>query len=794
MKKYGLTAKGAQRDVKLGKLDVLGNICGEYLEYTLQQEYRNTTGENLEGTYTFPAPATALLTGIEVELGGRNLKAIIEDRDQVVTMLQESKEQGINTLALEQDEDEFFTIRIGNILPNEKVTIRISYMDQLTYEDDTLTLFIPAVMAPRYALEDAAEEEEEVEVYLSLLVESYSRMDFKSPSHRIRVEREDDNLSKVTLTRGQTLDQDFILKLKETQPVSAAGMGYSYYEDEEEKAILMLRLLPTLPDIDVEYTTNYSFIVDTSLSMEGYKLEEAKNALLIALRSLEEGDKFNILAFSSDVAKFSANGKVKFSKENLAAATEWIEGLRTREGECLFDAIKDSLREAEMEGEESTIFLFTDEYVENEDEVLEYVRTHVEDNRIFPIGMDTEVNSYFINKLAEVGGGRPEFIDKGERIDDIILRQFNRIHNPQLDVTEIHWGEMEVERTYPGTITYLYDREPFTIFAKVNGEISGRIRIQGVVDEVDYTMDIDLDKLEIEDNLKLLDKVWARKRIESLMEKRRMLRGSDAERIAEEILTVSKDYSILSSETSFLMLESLMDPVSGMGFNKIVPMAMTERTMRNLSKGYFLDEAAYSFDVNIREKMATAGLTHKEAIQAVRYDRDNLLRLLAKNQQADGSFLNLGEEEPGAILETTLRALLAFLLGNETTGIYLNNVSKAMRFAIGLLSSHPRLLTERNYLLVRTAYALGEKKNLIRKRAAEAFSELTLQVSDMKYRETLEEVADMVTAASSVQKKFIAAATLNVSKTDGEEAEAIFERDIKSNITFIANIAMAKAM
>ena len=87
------------------------------------------------------------------------------------------------------------------------------------------------------------------------------------------------------------------------------------------------------------------------------------------------------------------------------------------------------------------------------------------------------------------------------RIDDIILRQFNRIHNPQLDVTEFDFGDMVVEKTYPGTITYLYDREPFTIFAQVQGEIGGRITIRGKVDEEDYTMNIDLDQLEIEEKL-----------------------------------------------------------------------------------------------------------------------------------------------------------------------------------------------------------------------------------------------------------------------------------------------------
>ncbi|WP_312649210.1 VIT and VWA domain-containing protein [Proteiniclasticum sp.] len=794
LKKYGLSTID-NKQVKLNRLEVTGNICGEYIEYTISQDYKNNTEDNIEGVYSFPIPTTSLITGIEVNLGGRNLKAMIEDRGSVLTTLKESREEGINTLSLEQKDDEYFTITIGNILPNEKVNLRITYMDQLTYEDDTLSLYIPSVVDPVYYNEDDEEETaEEVDFYLSLLVESYSRMEFKSPSHKISVEREDDTLSKVTVSKSQTLDHDFILTMREVSPQIAAGMGYSYYEDEMEKSILMLKLAPILPDIPVEYTTNYSFILDISVSMGGFKLEEAKNAVLIALRSLEEGDKFNLVAYNEEVYKFSSGGKVKFTKENLAAATEWIESLETREGDMTFDALKDAIREAESEDEESTIFLFTDDYVENEDEILEYVRTNVGNNRIFPIGIDTEVNSFFINKLAEVGNGRPEFIDEGERIDDIILRQFNRIHNPQLDVTEIDFGDMIVEKTYPGTITYLYDREPFTIFAQVEGSISGSINIKGVVDEVDYTMHIDLDKLEIEENSKLIQKVWARKRIESLVEKERSSRGVEQEQIKEEILDLSKANSIISSETSFMMLETIEDPVMGIGLNRIVPMDMSETTMKNLARGYFLDEAAYSFDVNIREKMAATGLTHKEAKMAIKYDRDNLLRVLAKNQQADGSFLDLGEETTERILETTLRSLLAFLVGSETTAIYLNNVSKSLRYVMNILREDEKLITERNYMLLRVAYDLAEKKNLIKGRTRDINIELVSKISDLKYRESLEEVGDLVTKASPVQKKFITAGTLNISKSYVENAHEIFEMDIRSNITNIANIAIAKAL
>lgn len=68
MVKYGLADKD-NKLVKLNRLNVTGNICGEYIEYTISQDYRNTTSENIEGVYSFPAPTTSLITGIEINLG-----------------------------------------------------------------------------------------------------------------------------------------------------------------------------------------------------------------------------------------------------------------------------------------------------------------------------------------------------------------------------------------------------------------------------------------------------------------------------------------------------------------------------------------------------------------------------------------------------------------------------------------------------------------------------------------------------------------------------------------------------
>jgi Ca-activated chloride channel family protein len=725
----------------------------------------------------------------------------VESREEVLKILERAREEKINPISLESDEEDDFQITIGDVMPNEKVIIKITYMDQLIYDDNLVRVIIPSVIDPTYISSETEEELDEAsEFNLNLLVETYGEVTIKSHSHKIKVERHDETLRKVTMDQGQTLEKDLVLDIVEDKPRQADGIAYAYYdqENESDQAILMLRFFPILPDNEIDDPKNYTFIVDNSSSMAGFKAEQSKTAVLIALRNLNEGDHFNIISFDKEINVFRSQGKVPYSEESLAAATEWIEKLELNDGADIYSALRMALRDVEQADVPEYMFLFSDDMVEDEDEIIEYVRTNIGNARLFTVGMDTDLNSYFINKLAEVGMGMSEFVEEGQRVDDIILRQFHRIHNPQLDVTDIDWGAMQVEKTFPGTISYLYDREPFTIFAEVIGEIEGKVTLKGNVKgregEHEHILVADLDRLEIVENSKLIEKVWTRKLIEALEERERKVRGHEKEQIRERILELSKEYKMLSSETAFILTESIEDPVTGFAMQRVVPLEMSEDTMRLLSESFFLDDTRYSSDITIRETMAQKGISRKEALEVIQFERENLLRILAKNQLADGSFCDAGCTEETHMLETTLKALLAFTIGKEPATIYLNNINKAFSFVMKTIRKDEVLLTERNLMLLSIAYDMADGKRLIKEKTKVALDKLFDRIEEGQFPSSLKEVEAVIDHTSPQQMKYIMAAALNISSSQIEGLEEIFEKDIKSNISRISEVALAKAL
>lgn len=770
--------------VVLKEVGVNGNICGEFVEFSILQIYENKSEQNIEAVYTFPIEDTAILTGFEANLGGRTLKAIVENKEEAKNLLKRDIEAGINTLSLEED-DNIYKITIGNILPGESVKITLSYMDQLVFEDNKYKLTIPFVEAPKLMSYDSINEESECnnyDMYLNLLVESFNKLKITSPSHGINVDYETPTLCKITLKEGERLNDDFELVLKEEKGEDYSGMTYSFPKHEKDESIVYLRLNPKLNVKNEMIPEEYIFLLDISKSMKGEKLEQAKDAIELCVRNLEEGDKFNIVAFHRDLKIFSKDGLIDFNEENVNNAAKWLRGITFGRSANVYDALKWTLDN----NKDATIILFTDDMVENAEEVLSYVKENIGENRIYPIGVDSSVNSYFINTLANIGYGRPEFINVGERIEDMILRQFNRIVNPQVDVRSITWGEnIEVLRTYPRTIEYLYDREPFSVFAKVKGEAKGAVTIKGFVNNEEFEEKINLDSFELRENAYLVEKVWARKRIESIEERMRSEVGETRNEMRIKAEELSKEYNIVSEETAFVMLEQIEEPVMGIVMNKIMPIDISEETLYNLSYAYFLENPAFMYKAEEKK--------HKKK-ESQKFIRENLLRVIAKNQRADGSFYNEQMEDGMTIIDTTLEAMLAFTIGNDDIAIYNNGINKALRYVIEHLRTHREEIDERLSLLYLLTFQLLELKDIVKKSNRDifylAYEEVRSFVGDNEYISIsyLEEDQDFRDLKKSVQ--FMLGLDSEVRLT----AEEIEKLDDEDNISKIIDYAIWKAL
>lgn len=800
-----------ENNVVLKEVHIDGNICGEFVEFSMNSVFENRGKNNIDAVYTFPIPDTAIITGFEIIIGGRTIVSQVEDIKEVNRIYDEAVEKEINTFALEEFKENVFRISIGQILAGATVKIKLSYLDHLIYEDDCMKLIIPAVVDPKrlsentdirnepmdLSLIDEFEQEDDYKLSLNLLIEPLNKLDLKSPTHNINVEYDEDlNLYKVTFKDRDTyLDDEFVLILKEKMQQEASGMIYEYTEGEQQKGVLYLRLFPDLEEIDEENPKDYIFLIDISESMKGEKLEEAKNALKLCIRNLSDDDKFNIIAFENELKCFSKTGKVYFNHKNVEEASKWIDSLAAVDGTAIYEALKYALSE-EVNGDNNTILLFTDDQIKQEHEILQYVKDNIKDNRLFTFGIETSENSFFINKLAEAGYGKPEFIYQDERIDIKVLRQFNRINNPQVDVLKIDWGNMKVERTYPRTIDYLYDMEPFSIFAAVSGEIEGNVTIEGKVGNKDYKKVVNLDRLDLEENADLVQKVWSRKRMESIAEKMKGEKGTVAQSMREKIIEISKESGIISSETSFILLEKVEDPLLGVSFTHIVPLKISERAMKSISEGYLLDTPSLLYKAT--GKARNTSIKTKKDTHIV-LNRVEILRNIAKNQFADGSFSDSEESDVTKKIQVTLMAILAFSLGKEDLKIYSNQVNKAAGFVINTFNNNSEYFNEDLYSLTILSFKAfmvkGIVKGVVKGKIAQQIIEIIDKIKDLAQNNKL---VNTLEVTELIEKESLREASVNIFDGSKENIQKLEDEltslSEKDSISRLSLLGILKAL
>lgn len=775
-----------QSDIPLKEVKISGLVCGLHGEIIIAQLYRYAGKKSAEIIYTFPVPDQAAVTGFSATIGVRTVQGEIREKEEAFKEYDEAVLKGDGAFLLEQFRPNIFQVSLGQVLPGEEVAVKVTYLDRLIYRDGETRLLIPTLVAPRYIpgerqgarhglgwagptdqVPDAdfitppVSRDALYRVELDLILDPLLPLqEIDSPSHDIVVTAQDGQKKQVKFKdESVLLDRDIVItgKCREENVMAGSSWrdevgGYNYF---------YLSLYPELGPEENRESGNYIFLIDISGSMSGNKLAQAKNVLQLCMRNLEAGDTFNIIAFESRSYLFALQS-VPFDQASLESAGRWVDALGPMGGTEILGPVKQALQSCDLEG--TAILLFTDGQVGNEEEIIREVEAKIGRNRLFTFGIDTAVNSYFINKLAEAGRGLPEYVMPGERIEDKVLRQFARITSPIVTDIEFDWGMLKEVEVYPETVDTIFDLDPVTLVARSSGDLEGEVALTGRVKDISFRTAINLSDLRREEEapaeLDFLKRTWGKMKIERLENALRTVNPRRQASLVQEIIRHSIDYGVLSAHTSFVAIMERENKATGIPETVVVPVApaaewamleeeafpvMHARTrlpgMRGGSKG--LDHASrYQAPLS----PASCGDDHMDGLYGVTGDfslsfedspsalfsespalnasdtfseetfKEEAVRLIALQQLADGSFPVLEDgrdnrEEAGII--NTATASLAMMMGAGGKNIYRRQLEKAALALLDALAAYnpERGKSEQPYFYLMAAFTIKTMLN-----------------------------------------------------------------------------------
>jgi Ca-activated chloride channel homolog len=504
-------------NLPLEAIDVDATLSGLVARVVLTQTFGNRFDQPLEASYIFPLPDRAAVTEFRMEVGERVVEGVLKERGQARADYDSAVREGRRASIAEEERPGVFTMRVGNLLPGERVTVRLVMTGPLPWDEGEATFRFPLVVAPRYipgtplegepvgsgtepdtdAVPDASRITPPVllpgfpnPVDLSIRVKidpaGLELGAVRSSLHTV-VEEERDGIRTVRAEPGERANRDFVLRLQTGS--SAVSTALTAAEDAEGgRGTFALTLLPPV-GADVVPPRDLVFVLDRSGSMGGWKMVAARRAVARMVDSLTGRDRFALLAFDNviEAPPADGNGLQPATDHARFQAVEFLSRLEARGGTEMAAPLTRALdllagpAGGEPAGRDLALVLVTDGQVGNEDQLLRLLAPRLGRARVYTVGVDTAVNEGFLKRLAGLGGGACELVESEDRLDAVMERVHRRIGAPVLTGLELEPAGLDVDRASlaPRQLADVFAGSPLVVSGRFEGDPGGAIVVRG---------------------------------------------------------------------------------------------------------------------------------------------------------------------------------------------------------------------------------------------------------------------------------------------------------------------------
>ncbi|HEX7175800.1 MAG TPA: VIT domain-containing protein [Pyrinomonadaceae bacterium] len=583
--------------------DVRAEISGFLSRVTVTQEFENPHKDKIEAVYVFPLPQMAAVDDMTMTVGERTVKGKILPREEARTVYEAARATGRVAGLLDQERPNIFTQSVANIMPGERVTIKISYVETLKYDEGTYEFSFPMVVGPRYnpgsptgrtssgfapdtdRVPDAsritpvpespgtrAGHDISVEVALDAGVPLDS---LRSTTHEVDVERVGASGARVRLKNHSTIpNKDFIL----SYDVAGRKVSDALLTHRGERGGFFTFILQPPDRVTAADVTpkELVFVLDTSGSMSGFPIDKAKEAMRHALAGLYPQDTFNLITFAGDThVLFPA--PVPATPENLSRAQRFLETRSGGGGTEMMKAIKTALDPSDSQSHVRIVCFMTDGYVGNDMEIVSEIQKHP-NARVFSFGIGSSVNRFLLDKMAEAGRGEVEYVALNDDGSAAAMRFHKRVREPLLTDISIEWGGLNVADIYPRRIPDLFSAKPVVVTGRYVGNGRGRLRLTGRMSGKHFEREIPVELPEAEARHDVLATLWARTRIDDLtgQDYAGIQQGNARPEIRQEITQLGLEFRLMTQFTSFIAVEEMTITDGGPPRRVDVPIEMPE--------------------------------------------------------------------------------------------------------------------------------------------------------------------------------------------------------------------------
>jgi len=519
----------------------------------IDQVFHNPNNQQMEGTYLFPLPETASVQKFSMWMNGKEVHGEVLDAEKARATYEDIVRKMRDPALLEYVGGRVYRARVFPIPANGDVRIALQYDETIPVSDGLATYRYP-LNTEKFSAKDIED--------VTIVVHIRSAIPLQSvfcPSHNATVSRPDDRQARVGFEAHHVRpDRDFLVQYQMSE--KEFGLSLLSVRPAGEDGFFMARIAPP---IEVESGTivpkDVCFVFDTSGSMAGEKIAQAKRAMTFCLSSLRPEDRFNIISFATETRPFR-DSLVPATQENIDAAKAEVQRVEAAGGTSINEALLAAVKAgAQAKSDRPYMIVFI---TDGEPTVGERDPARIQANvknanegrcRLFVFGVGHDLNAKLLDRLAEENRGAREYIDEKEDIELKVSRFFKKVSDPVLSDIELRLGDADAFDVYPKQLPDLFHGGELIVVGRYRKPGRHAVAVHGkrAGERLSWAFQTTIAE-GLTDN-DFLPRLWATRKTGYLMDEIRL--HGETKELKDEIVRLARRYGIITPYTSYLVVE-----------------------------------------------------------------------------------------------------------------------------------------------------------------------------------------------------------------------------------------------
>lgn len=481
------------RSLPLAGVRLAADARGGIARVVLEQRFRNPHPEPLQVTYAFPLPHDAAVSGFAFRLGERRVVGEVDRLAAARERFERALLEGRTAARVDEERGSLFTQELGNVPPGAEIVAELTLDQRLLWVPEGAWEWrFPTAVAPRYlgapgrvadaarATVDVADGAIDARLHVAFATRDALAAGGRpeSPSHAMRFAPAGAAVrGALADAGGAPLDRDVVVRW----PVATDEVGLTVDGHRAPaggplhgRAFAVLAATPPRR-APAAIPRDLVVLLDTSGSMAGEPLAQARRVVGALVESLAPADRLELVAFASEPVRWRS-APAEATAAARADALAWLAALEAGGATEMHRAILEALRPLRTDSQRQVV-LVTDGLVGFEAEIVASVlRDLPPGSRLHAVGVGSAVNRSLTGPAARAGRGREVIVGVGE--DPERAARTLRAHTAAPVVTELAVSGDALVAHAPSRLPDLYAGAPALVALEVRPE-GGSVTLRG---------------------------------------------------------------------------------------------------------------------------------------------------------------------------------------------------------------------------------------------------------------------------------------------------------------------------